>query len=301
MNWNLTSFDWNQARSFLAVAEARSISEAADALGCTQPTVSRQIAVLEKDLQVALFERSGRSLALTPVGLDLLDHVRSMADAANRISLSASGQSQAIEGLVRVTASEMTAAYVLPNAIDKLSTVAPNLRLDILAENKVSDLLLREADIAVRHIRPEEPSLIAKLVCEDPARFYAVPRYIDTYGIPKLDGTMSQHSFVSYGDVAGMLQHLDRHGVSLRKENFRYISKSQIVEWEIARRGHGIAIMTDRIAAQFPEFQPVLTEVEPFSIPIWLVAHRDLHTSRRVRLVFDLLADCLSPIVYRHG
>ncbi len=294
MNWNAIAFDWNQARAFLAVAEERSLSAAAKALGVTQPTITRQIAALEKGLEVVLFERAGRSVSLTPIGLNLLEHVRTMADGANRVSLSASGQSQAIEGLVRISASDMTAAYVLPPMLDQLKLVAPQLELEILADNQVSDLLLREADIAIRHVRPEQPDLRARLVCEDTARFFAVAKYTDAYGHPTIDDDHAQHQFVSFGDVDGMLRHLRSLGLKLTKRNFKHVSRSQVVEWEIARQGHGIAIMTDRIASRFPEFEPVLTEVEPFNIPTWLVAHRELQTSRRIRLVFDLLTNCLS-------
>jgi DNA-binding transcriptional LysR family regulator len=294
MNWKNILFDWNQARSLLAVAEEGSLSAAADALGLTQPTITRQIAALENDLNVVLFVRTGRSVALTEAGLELLDYVRKMAEGANMMSLAASGKSQTIEGQVRITATEMTAAYLLPPLMDRIRAAAPNLEIDIAADNNVRDLLLREADIAVRHVRPIQPDLIAKLIYDDPARFYAVRRYTDTYGHPKLGGDLSQHQFVSFGDVENILGYLRPIGLDLNKQNFRYVSQSQIVEWEVARNGHGIAIMSDRIAAKFPEFEPVLTEVDPFSIPMWLVAHRELHTSRRIRLVFDLLADILS-------
>lgn len=294
MNWHSISFDWNQARSLLAVAKEGSLSAAAAALGVTQPTITRQIAALEADLGITLFERTGRSVALTPAGLNLLDHVRTMAEGANMISLAASGQSQTIEGQVRITATEMTAAYRLPPMLDRLKATAPNLEIDIAADNNIRDLLLREADIAIRHVRPEQPDLIAKLVCEDPTRFYAVGKYIDRFGDPKLGGDLSQHQFVSFGDFERVMGYLRPIGLDLSKKNFRYVSESQIVEFEMARNGHGIAIMSDRIAARFPEFEPVLTDVAPFSIPFWLVAHRELHTSRRIRLVFDLLADVLS-------
>ena len=90
--------------------------------------------------------------------------------------------------------------------------------------------------------------------------------------------------------VAAYLQPI---GLALVRSNFRYTSNSQFAEWEIARNGLAIAIMTDRIAAGFPEFRPVLTELAPFQMPMWLVSHRELHTSRRIRLVFDLLAEWL--------
>lgn len=294
MNWNAISFDWNQARSFLAVAEEGSLSAAATALKLTQPTVTRQLAALEGDLNVTLLERTGRTVSLTPAGLDLLDHVRAMADGANMMSLAASGQSQDIEGKVRVTASEMTAVYLLPDILDRLSQTTPDLQLEIAADNSVRDLLLREADIAIRHMRPEQPNLIAKLACDQTMRFYAVDEYITRFGTPQQTGDMMAHQFVSFGDFERIVGYLKLVGLDLSQKNFRYASNSQLVEWEIARKGHAIAIMNDNIAAKFPEFEPVLTEIEPFSIPVWLVAHRELQTSRRIRLVFDILADSMA-------
>lgn len=294
MNWDAISFDWNQARSFLAVAEEGSLSAAALALKLTQPTVTRQLAALEADLGVTLLERTGRTVTLTPAGLELLDHVRAMAQGANMMSLTASGQSQDIDGKVRVTASEMTAAYLLPEILDRLYEAAPDLQLEITADNSIRDLLLREADIAIRHMRPEQPNLIAKLACEQTMRFYAVEKYLARYGRPQQAGDMSAHQFVSFGDFERIVGYLKLVGLDLSQKNFRYASNSQLVEWEIARNGHAIAIMNDNISAKFPEFQPVLTEIEPFSIPVWLVAHRELQTSRRIRLVFDILARALS-------
>lgn len=294
MNWNAISFDWNQARSFLAVAEEGSLSAAAAALKLTQPTITRQLAALEAELKVTLLERTGRSVSLTSAGLDLLDHVRAMAEGANKMSLAASGKSQDIAGKVCVTATEMTAAYLLPDVLDRLYEAAPALQLEFLADNSVKDLLLREADIAIRHVRPEQPNLVAKLACEDRMRFYAVPKYIDRYGNPELTGDMSGHQFVSFGDFERIVSYLNLVGLDLSEKNFRYASNSQLVEWEIAGKGHAIAIMNERIAAKFPAFRPVLTDIAPFTLPFWLVAHRDLQTSRRIRLVFDILAEALS-------
>src|SRR3954469_2836595 len=97
MDWRSVKFDWNRARAFLVTAEEGSLSAAARALGMAQPTLGRQVSALEEELGVVLFERIGRGLTLTAGGLDLLDHVRTMGEAANRVSLTASGQSQTIE------------------------------------------------------------------------------------------------------------------------------------------------------------------------------------------------------------
>jgi DNA-binding transcriptional LysR family regulator len=187
----------------------------------------------------------------------------------------------------------MTAAYVLPTMLDELRVLAPDLEIEIVADNDVRDLLLREADIAVRHVRPEQASLMAKRINEDCMRFYATDTYVHEYGTPILGKNTASHQFVSFGDFERVVGYLNPIGLDLSRDNFRYTSNSQLVEWEIARNGRAIAIMTDRIAKLFPEFRPVLTEVEPFQMPMWLVAHRELQTSRRIRLVFDLLSDRL--------
>lgn len=269
-------------------------SAAARALGLTQPTLGRQVAALEDKLGVMLFERVGRSLTLTQSGIELLDHVRAMAEAANRISLSASGQSQTIKGQVRITASDMMSAYTLPPALKRLREVAPLLEIDVVAANDIRDLLRREADIAIRHVRPEQPGLIAGLVREDAAHFYAAQNFLDARGKPTLKAGLSKHDFISFSDVHRMLGYLEPLDLGFTRDNFRIGSEAGVVAWEMARNGRGIAIMSEEIAAKFPDMKRVLMEIDPFVFPVWLTTHRELHTSRRIRLVFDLLDEFLS-------
>jgi DNA-binding transcriptional LysR family regulator len=151
MDWRSVKFDWNRARAFLVTAEEGSLSAAARALGMAQPTLGRQVDALEQELGVVLFERVGRGFTLTPSGLELLDHVRAMGDAANRVSLTAAGQSQSIEGKICIAASETYAAILLPPIIAKLRQVEPGIHIEIVASTKASDLLRREADIAIRN------------------------------------------------------------------------------------------------------------------------------------------------------
>ena len=294
MNWQSIVFDWNHVRAFLATAEEGSLSAAARVLGLTQPTIGRQVTALEDELGIMLFERAGRSLTLTQSGIEVLDHVRAMAEAANKMYLTASGQSQSIEGKVRITASDMMSAYILPPALKQLRTTAPLLEIDVIASNDIRDLLQREADIAIRHVRPEQPDLIARLVREETAHFYAAQSYLDTRGMPALSEELSKHDFISFVDASQMLEYLEPLGLGLTRDNFRLGSESGIVAWELVRAGLGIAVMSDDIAARFPDIEPVLTEVDPFVFPVWLTTHRELHTSRRIRLTFDLLADFLS-------
>ena len=173
MNWQAISFDWNQVRAFLATVEEGSLSAAARALGQTQPTLSRQVSGLEQDLGVTLFERGPRTMTLTDAGVELVDHVRAMGEAAAYLSLAASGQSQAIEGHVSITATDMMATYLLPTMLNRLRESAPNIIVELIASNDVRDLIKREADIAIRHARPDQADLIAKLVGNVSAQLYA--------------------------------------------------------------------------------------------------------------------------------
>lgn len=294
MNWQSVSFDWNHVRAFLATAEEGSLSAAARALGQTQPTLGRQVSALERDLGVVLFERAGRSLILTPSGLDLLDHVRAMRDAAANLSLAASGRAQTIEGTIRITASEVMAAQILPPAILRLRQAAPRLVIDLVADDGLRDLQRREADIAIRHIRPEQPDLIARKVHDAKARLYAATAYLDRRGRPRALGDLKHHDFVSYGDPERMLGYLNPLGMQLTTDNLRVGSASGIVGWALVAQGLGISIMSDHVAQRTPGIECVLPDMEPVTFPVWLTTHRELHLSRRIRIVFDLLADFLS-------
>ncbi len=291
---NISDFDWNHIRAFLATAETGSLTAAARQLGQTQPTLSRQIAALEADLGLMLFERIGRSLEITQAGMELLDHTREMGEAANRISLTASGQAQSIEGLVRITASDVMAAYILPNLLRDIRAQAPRLQIDVIASNDIRDLMRREADIAIRHVRPDQPDLIAKLVQEATGHFYATTEYLNRVGRPRNTSDLSQHEFISFGDTTQMIAYLKPLGIHLSDENFRLGSQNGLVAWEYAKHGFGIAPMSQVVGDATPGMERVLPEMEPITFPVWLTTHRELHTSRRIRLVFDQLAEYLS-------
>ncbi|MEM1075868.1 MAG: LysR family transcriptional regulator [Pseudomonadota bacterium] len=293
MNWKAINFDWNQARSFLATAEEGSFSAAARVLEQTQPTVGRQVTALEKALGVTLFERVGKSLNLTTAGSELLVHVSEMANVANRISLTATSQSQAIEGQVRITASDVMSAYQLPPILKQIRLAAPRLEIDIVAANDIRDIQRREADIAIRHVRPRQSDLIAKLVAEATAHFYAAPSYLEQVGRPRNEDELAKLDFVGFGDVDTMVGFLNPAGIQVTRKNFRIGSQNGIVSWELVRQGFGISVMSDDVAALTPDVERVLPEREAFKFPIWLATHSELQTARRIRLVFDQLADHL--------
>jgi DNA-binding transcriptional LysR family regulator len=293
-NWQAINFDWNQARAFLVTAEQGSLSAAARALGLTQPTLGRQVAALEESLGVTLFERVGRSLSLTEVGLDLLGHVKTMGEAAGQISLSASGQSQTVEGMVVITASDLLSAYQLPPILDDLRELAPGINIEVVASNEIRDLKRREADIAIRHVRPDQPDLIAKQVPGTSGHFYASPAYLKRHGRPETVEDLADAVFVGAGDVTSYLNAIRPTGLPVTRENIKYVSNSAIVAWEMVKQGLGMCIMTHEMAAITPEVEQVLPDFPAMPVPIWLVTHRELRTSRRIRVVFDLLSDALA-------
>ncbi|MEO0911029.1 MAG: LysR family transcriptional regulator, partial [Pseudomonadota bacterium] len=127
------SANWNHLRAFFATAETGSLSAAADILGLTQPTLGRQIKALEETLGLALFERSGRALTLTETGREFLADVHVMNEAAAHVTLLADSRTKGLEGKVKVTASDMTSAYVLPDVLVRLRRLAPDLRIDVIS------------------------------------------------------------------------------------------------------------------------------------------------------------------------
>lgn len=294
MDWRSVQFDWNRARAFLVTAEEGSLSAAARALGMAQPTLGRQVAALEEELGLVLFERSGRGLVLSPSGLELLDHVRAMGDAATRLSLSALGQTTALEGTVRIATSEVYAAFVLPPVLAKLRDIEPALHIDIVASSDTSDLRRHEADIAIRNFRPTEPDLIARKIRDVPARFYASPALNRRLGHPGVPGDLVDAPFIGIEAAGRYLAALQRIGLPVTERNMVLSTQSYLVMWELVRAGLGIGVLDGHIGDADKTVERVMPDFEPFAFPIWLVAHRDLSTSRRIRVVFDILAEELA-------
>lgn len=293
MNWDAIRFDWNHTRAFLAVCEEGNLSAAARVLKQTQPTLGRQIAALEDRLGILLFERIGHRLILTDAGAQLREHARAMSDAAHRMSITASGQSQEIEGRVVITASDLFASHLLIPIVTELRSKAPGLTIDIVATNDISNLLQRDADIALRHVRPEQPDLIARLICDAKADFYAATTYLDQRGRPKNEAELSTHDFIAYGNTGEMIGHLSSMGLRVTERNFKAGSANGLVAWDMVRQGLGVSVMSRDVGRATPQVEQVLPDRPPFLFPVWLVTHRELHTARRIRLVFDHIADAL--------
>lgn len=294
-------FDWNRARAFLVTAEEGSLSAAAKALGMSQPTLGRQVDALETELRVTLFERAGRRLELTEAGHDLLEHARAMGEAANRLSLAASGQSDAARGIVSVSAGQAFAAHLLPPVLAELRELAPGISIDVVATDDRSDLIRREADIAIRNVRPDHPELVAKKVCDMHGFMYAATTYLDRVGRPMTLERLAQCDFIAWDRDLQVRERLTELGLSLRAEQFPFVCESHLVQWEMVKQGLGVGVMADVIGDAEPAVERALQGLPAISFPVWLVSHRELHTSKRVRTVFDLLVERVGERAQRHA
>ncbi|MCV3271819.1 LysR family transcriptional regulator [Roseobacter sinensis] len=289
MDWRSMKFDWNRARAFLVTAEEGSLSAAARALGLTQPTLGRQVAALEEELGVLLFDRAGRGLTLTDNGLELVDHVRAMGEAASHVSMTASGQSRSVEGTVRITATEVASAFMLPAMIDRLRAAHPGIEVELVATNLLRDLRRREADIAIRTVRPTDPQLIARKLPSEVARLYASRTYLDTHGPFDAPEDLSEAQFIGFEDNVPFIEFLNGMGLGLAERQFAVRTAVHLVHWEMVRQGLGIGVMLSRVGDADPTVARVVSWLDPFEFEVWLVAHREVNSSRRVRLVFDWL------------
>lgn len=296
MNWQAMSFDWNQVRAFLATAEEGSFSGAARALKSTQPTIGRQISALEGSLGVTLLERGVRGPTLTQTGRELLDHVRAMGEAATLISMAADGESQNVTGEVTVTATDLMAAAALPAILAPLRQTAPGIRMRIVATGDIKNLMQREADIAIRHVRPEQPDLIARHVADFRGTLYGASAYLERVGRPRTPRDVADLAFVGSPDPDRLMAPLHNHGVPVRAENFVISSDSNVVEWELVKAGYGISMLPEVLCEAEPGIEKVLPSLPSLQFPIWLVTHRELRTSRRIRVVFDTLARGLADV-----
>lgn len=289
IGWNAIDFDWNRARTFLIVAEAGSLSAAAKLTGQHQPTLSRQISALEAELKITLFERVGRGIQLTQSGEKLLHYVRSMADAAGQFSLSASGQSESLAGKVVVTASEVDAAYRLPPVIQRIRKLAPEISLEVVVSNQIANLQQREADIAIRNKRPQQPDLIARKLTVENVGLFGHANYVE-----QLENRHYSHvEIIGFEDIPAMIEVLKKFEWSLSAKNFSIITQFQWLQIQLALQGNGLTLLPVDIGNQIG-----LVQVKPnlgtvMALPLWLVSHRELRTNPRIKFVFDHIAESI--------
>ena len=285
----MSDLDWNLIRSFVGVAETGSLSAAARKLAASQPTLGRHIAELEQALGVVLFRRGRMGYELTEQGAALLDRARTVGEAANAFARLATGATEQVAGTVRVAASEVVSAYVLPPMVARLRQQERGIEVEIVASNQVENLLRRDADIAVRMVAPAQQDLIARKIADLPLTACAAKIYLDRCGRPETPDDLLAHDLIGYDRATDLIQGFAALGVSIDRHAFGFRTDNQIVFWEAIRAGNGIGFAQRVLAERDPLVETILPELVLPPLPMWLAMHRDVRTSARVRRVADFL------------
>ena len=280
---------WEHYRSFLGVLREGSLSAAARTLGLTQPTLGRHIDALEKALKVKLFARTQNGLVPTQSALDMAPHAEAMEAAALSLVRSASGDAGGTRGAVRLTASEIVGAEVLPAILSEFHVQHPQIAIELALGNRNQDLSRRDADIAVRMIRPVQKALIAKRVGTVQIGLYAHRRYLARHGTPRGIAELARHTLIGFDRDASPFRSLGSSGLPVTRETFALRTDNDHAQLNALRAGFGIGGCQAGIAARDSDLVPVLAREIGFRLEMWLVMHEALRANRRVRMLFEHL------------
>ena len=294
---NLEGFDWSLAKSFLAVLDAGSLMGAARRLQAQQPTLSRHIAELEAQLGVPLFERTGRGVTPTAAALAIADAARQMQDGAGALARSLAKSRDATTGTVRVTTSQVAAIWMLPPLLAQLQQAEPGIDIELVASNQLTNLLRREADIAVRMVRPRQGSLVARKLADIPIIAAAHESYLARAGTPRRPEDLLGHRLIGYDRDETIVRGFAGMGLALARERFALRTDDQVAYGRLVAAGAGIGFVARYNIDHWPGVQQVLPQLPIPPLPCWLAVHREIRGNRLVRRVYDFLAEAIPAAV----
>ena len=241
-------FDWSLIRSFLAALEHGSLLAAARALQTSQPTVGRHIAALEEQLGVLLFERTGRGLRPTETGRRLAEGALAMQSGADALARSLMGSRHELAGTVRLSASVAVATFLMPTVLAQMRHRLPDIQIELVASDAVSNLLRREADIALRMMRPGQGTVIARRIATVTFGAFAHDDYLRRRGMPRNVADLLQHDLVGDDRNQDILQGFRALGLAATPEHFALRSDDVGVCWQAVRAGLGIGFLAHHVA-----------------------------------------------------
>ena len=288
-----TSFDWSLLPTFLAALERGSLLGASKQLGISQPTAGRHIADLEAQLGRALFERTGRGLRPTALALELAAPARAMQSGALALAerlLDTQGQQA---GTVRLSASQPVACYLLPGILAQLRQALPAIQIELVVSNQVSNLLQREADIALRMVQPAQASLVAKRIAEVTLSVCASTAYLARCGTPAQPADLLRHELIGYDQQEDLLRGFAAMGFPVTKERFALRTDDLIAQWAAVRAGLGVGFVADYVIDTDPAVLRLLPMLPLPRLPVWLTVHREIRNNARIRAVYDFLAQAV--------
>lgn len=286
---------WELYRSFLAVFREGSLSGAARVLDLTQPTVGRHVDALEQALGVTLFTRSQSGLDATEGATALVPHAEAMASAADALQRAASGNAEEERGVVRITASEMIGTEVLPQILTAFREAHPGIIVELTISNRAEDLVRRDADIAVRMVRPTQDALLTRKVGTIQLGLHAHPRYLKAHGTPKSLSELMTHPLIGF-DKAPSIRRLEKLGLTVTRDLFSFRCDSDIGQYAALRAGFGIGVCQIPLA-QRDKLVSVLPGAIDFKLETWVAMHKDLKSTRRMSLMFAHLVHHLQAYI----
>lgn len=288
-----TSFDWSLVPSFLSALDRGSLLGAARALGASQPTIGRHIAELESQLGTVLFERTGRGLLPTQAAQRLAEAARAMERGAHELARSVSAGVAEMAGTVRISASQPVACVLLPPVLQQMRLALPQVQVELVASNELSNLLRREADIALRMVQPEQGSLVARRIGKVTLGACAHRDYLARRGVPRAPADLLGHELIGADRNQDILRGFAAFGMPLRKEDFAFRTDDLVAYWHAVRAGLGVGFVAGYLARTDPAVVPVLPALRIPPLPVWLVVHREIRSSPRIRAVYDFLAQAV--------
>ncbi|ODT62196.1 MAG: LysR family transcriptional regulator [Phenylobacterium sp. SCN 69-14] len=286
----MANADWDLFQSLHAVLQAGSLSAAAKSRGLTQPTLGRHIEALEQKLGAPLFLRSPRGLTPTDLARQLEQHLAEMHAAAAAALRDASGSADSLKGAIRITASQIIGAEVLPPILGAFHGRHPEIDIELVLSNKTEDLSRRDADIAVRMMRPTQGALLARKVGSLGVGFYAAPDYVARHGLPQDLAGLRDRPMIGFDRVAPPIEALKDLALpwEISRELFAFRSDNDLAQIAAIRAGLGIGTCQHQLARRYG-LTPVLAEAFEFELEVWIAMHETLKGHRRMRLMFDHL------------
>ncbi|MGR6468838.1 LysR family transcriptional regulator [Rhizobium sp. PAMB 3182] len=281
--------DWDLYRTFLAVLQTGSLSAAARRLNLSQPTVGRHIEALEQAAGFPLFTRSQSGLQPTEAALTLQPYAESMAATAAALARATSASPSAVEGTVRISASEIVAVEVLPPILAKLGQAHPKLEIELSASDAVEDLLHRQADIALRMTEPVQAALVVRHLGDIPIGFFAHRAYLARRGTPQSLADLTDHDVIGYDKNLAYVRDVMRNFPGVALPRFHYRADSNTAQLAMLRAGCGIGLCQRQLGLRDPNLVEILEGVLPIRLPIWAAMHENLRNTPRCRAAFDAL------------
>ena len=220
-----------------------------------------------------------------------------MAASAAAVQASLIGAQAGAAGVVRVAASEVVAAHLLPGCVADLVGRNPAIQVELVVSNELTNLLRRDADIAVRMVRPTQTNLIARKLGDLPIGLFVSRRYARARGVPLSLGDLLQHSLIGLDKEDTLIRALRTRGLHVDRESFALRTDNQLAYIALIRAGAGVGVVPRVVGASLPELVEVLATGPATALPVWLVVHREIQDSPVIRWVFDSLYNQLSGLM----